>query len=133
MQNLDLQNLYETAVDELESASEDCVIAIMHCIHLILQTPFDVSLEMVRFSMAVHNLTLHIFKQYFQIDSCVDHALEMISASFTQSNTFPKIVTAAIDMIFQEPLLANRNFNEDDGPIKKVSKVEVGLQMYQQD
>ncbi|KAG2183568.1 hypothetical protein INT43_006574 [Umbelopsis isabellina] len=102
MQNLDIQNLYEAAVDELESASEDCVVAIMHCIHLLLQTPFDVSLEMIQ--------------------SCVDYALEMINGSFTQSNTFPKIVTAAIDMIFQEPLLANHDLNEDDGPIKKVGK-----------
>lgn len=57
MQNLDIQNLYETAVDELESASEDCVIAIMHCIHLLLQTPFDVSLEMVSLSITEHNST----------------------------------------------------------------------------
>jgi hypothetical protein len=44
----------------------------------------------------------------------------MIHASFNQSNTFPKIAAAAIDMIFQEELLANPELNNDDGPIKKV-------------
>lgn len=55
----------------------------------------------------------------------------MINASFTQSNTFPKIVSAAIDMIFQKSLLANSALNEDDGPIKKVGKIANGLLMYQ--
>jgi hypothetical protein len=44
----------------------------------------------------------------------------MINASSSQSNTFPKITAAVIDMVFQEELLANPELNEDDGPIKKV-------------
>lgn len=47
----------------------------------------------------------------------------MINSSSSQSNTFPKITAAVIDMIFQEELLANPELNEDDGPIKKVSQI----------
>jgi hypothetical protein len=47
----------------------------------------------------------------------------MINASSSQSNTFPKITAAVIDMIFQEELLAKPELNEEDGPIKKVSQI----------
>ncbi|KAI9277942.1 hypothetical protein BC943DRAFT_298425 [Umbelopsis sp. AD052] len=99
LEAIDARDLYDNAVDELEVASESCVIPIMKCIQLLVVLPFEKSLEMIQ--------------------PCVDHALEMINASSSQSNTFPKITAAAIDMIFQEELLANPELNEDDGPIKK--------------
>jgi hypothetical protein len=57
----------------------------------------------------------------------------MINSSFTQSNTFPKIVSAAIDMIFQESLLAKEELNEDDGPIKKVGKLTIVVKFRNKD
>ncbi|KAH8553159.1 hypothetical protein BGW37DRAFT_488649 [Umbelopsis sp. PMI_123] len=99
LESLDAQDLYDNAVDELEVASESCGIPIMKCIQLLIALPFEKSLEMIQ--------------------PCVDHALEMINASSSQSNTFPKITAAVIDMVFQEELLAKPELNEDDGHIKK--------------
>lgn len=54
------------------------------------------------------------------IERCVDHAISLMNENAFQSKTFPLLIKAFIDVIFQPELLCVPELNEEDGPMKKV-------------
>lgn len=54
------------------------------------------------------------------LDRCVDYAIALMKENTAQSKTFPLLIKAFIDVIFQSEMLCVPELNQDDGPIKKV-------------
>ena len=98
--------LYEEAVEQLENASENCGEAIIKSFQPLLAFPWDKTPNM--------------------IERCVDHANSLMKENAFQSKTFPLLIKAFIDVIFQPELLSIPELNKDDGPMKKVSCREKG-------
>ncbi|KAI9275765.1 hypothetical protein BDA99DRAFT_195528 [Phascolomyces articulosus] len=96
----DPKSLFESAVEELECASELCAAAVMNCVGTILGLKWTKSVELVQ--------------------QAVDYTIELIKENFTQSKTSPPMMRAIVDMIFQPELLADEALNQPDGPVKKV-------------
>jgi tRNA guanosine-2'-O-methyltransferase len=94
--------LYEEAVDQLESGSEMCGEAIIRSFGPILATTWEKSADM--------------------IERCVDYAIALMKENIGQSKTFPLLIKAFIDVIFQPELLCIPELSEDDGPMKKVTR-----------
>lgn len=95
--------LYEEAVEQLENASENCGEAIIKSFEPLLAFPWDKTPEM--------------------IERCVDHAISLMNENAFQSKTFPLLIKAFIDVIFQKELLCVPELNEEDGPMKKAFKM----------
>lgn len=51
---------------------------------------------------------------------CVDYAIALMKENIAQSRTFPLLIKAFVDVIFQPELLSVPELNQDDGPMKKV-------------
>lgn len=54
------------------------------------------------------------------LERCVDYAIALMKENTAQSKTFPLLIKAFIDVIFQSEMLCVPELNQDDGPIKKV-------------
>ncbi|KAI8643710.1 hypothetical protein BD408DRAFT_341945 [Parasitella parasitica] len=91
--------LYQEADEQLETSSEMCGEAIIRSFGPLLTFPWTKTPE-----------TLH---------SCVDHAIALMNENAFQSRTYPLLMGAFIDVIFQPALLCVPELNQDDGPIKK--------------
>lgn len=96
--------LYEEAVEQLENASENCGEAIIKSFGPLLAFPWDKTPEM--------------------IERCVDHAISLMNENAFQSRTFPLLIRAFIDAIFQSELLCIPELNEENGPMKKVTFIK---------
>lgn len=53
------------------------------------------------------------------LERCVDYAIALMMENIAQSRTFPLLIKAFVDVIFQPELLCIPELNEDDGPMKK--------------
>ncbi|ORE16390.1 hypothetical protein BCV71DRAFT_265697 [Rhizopus microsporus] len=91
--------LYEVAIDQLESASEMCGEAIISSFGPLFAFPWEKNVELV--------------------SRCVDLAIELMKENINQSKTFPLLIKAFINVIFQPELLSVPELNEENGPIKK--------------
>ncbi|CEJ01490.1 hypothetical protein RMCBS344292_15515 [Rhizopus microsporus] len=91
--------LYEVAIDQLESASEMCGEAIINSFGPLFAFPWEKNVELV--------------------SRCVDLAIELMKENINQSKTFPLLIKAFINVIFQPELLSVPDLNEENGPIKK--------------
>ncbi|CAO3698396.1 unnamed protein product [Rhizopus stolonifer] len=91
--------LYEVAIDQLESASEMCGEAIISSFGPLLAFPWEKSVDL--------------------INRCVDLAIELMKENINQSKTFPLLIKAFISVIFQPQLLSMPQLNQNDGPIKR--------------
>lgn len=91
--------LYEEAVEQLENASESCGEAIIRSFGPLLAFPWE--------------------KKPETIERCVDHAIALMNENAFQSKTYPLLIRAFIDVIFQRELLCVPELNQQDGPIKK--------------
>ncbi|KAI9281150.1 hypothetical protein BY458DRAFT_430265 [Sporodiniella umbellata] len=91
--------LYDVAIDQLESASEMCGERIISSFGPLLAFSWEKTTNLV--------------------DRCVDLAIELIKENITQSKTFPLLIKAFISVIFQPQLLCIPQLNQDNGPIKK--------------
>ncbi|ORE02050.1 hypothetical protein BCV72DRAFT_252709 [Rhizopus microsporus var. microsporus] len=91
--------LYEVAIDQLESASEMCGEAIISSFGPLFAFPWEKNSELV--------------------SRCVDLAIELMKENINQSKTFPLLIKAFINVIFQPELLSVPELNEENGPIKK--------------
>ncbi|KAF7728535.1 Tar (HIV-1) RNA binding protein 1 [Apophysomyces ossiformis] len=104
--NSDLSNMfdaaevYEVAVDQLDSANELCGEAIISCLGQIMAFPWGKTAEMVQ--------------------TFIDYAKELLKENIHQSKTYPRLMRAVIQAIFQPELLSNPDLNKDDGPLKKL-------------
>lgn len=92
--------LYEEAVDQLESGSEMCGEAIIRSFGPILAFPWEKTPDL--------------------LERCVDYAIALMKENIAQSRTFPLLIKAFVDVIFQPELLSIPELNQDDGPMKKV-------------
>ncbi|KAI8384828.1 uncharacterized protein BYT42DRAFT_563768 [Radiomyces spectabilis] len=91
--------VYNEAIDQLESASELCAEAIIHCLKPLLGCAWEKDVE--------------------QIEACVDHSIELVKENINQSKTFPPLIRAFMRTVFQPLLLSIPELNEDEGPMKK--------------
>ncbi|KAI7894857.1 uncharacterized protein EV154DRAFT_599678 [Mucor mucedo] len=91
--------LFEEAVEQLENGSEMCGEALIRSFGPILAFPWDKTPEM--------------------IERCVDYAIALMMENIAQSRTFPLLIKAFVDVIFQPELLCIPELNEDNGPMKK--------------
>lgn len=90
------------AIDQLESASEMCGEAIISSFGPLFAFPWEKNVELV--------------------SRCVDLAVELMKENINQSKTFPLLIKAFINVIFQPELLSVPELNEENGPIKKVNR-----------
>ncbi|RCH86084.1 hypothetical protein CU098_001180, partial [Rhizopus stolonifer] len=95
----DPASLYEEAIDQLESGSEMCGEAIIRSFGPLLALPWTKTPDMVM--------------------RCVDYSVALMKENAAQSRTYPLLMRAFIDVIFQPALLAVPELNQADGPIKK--------------
>ncbi|KAI9019565.1 hypothetical protein CLU79DRAFT_888618 [Phycomyces nitens] len=104
----DASDLYEQAVDQLESANELCAESILNALNPLIAFPWEKSVEM--------------------LDLFVDYASDVLKENITQSKTFPPMMRAMISAIFQPEILSRPELNEDGGPVKKALRtiIEVG-------
>ncbi|KAG0167145.1 Tar (HIV-1) RNA binding protein 1 [Apophysomyces sp. BC1034] len=91
--------VYELAVDQLESANELCGEAILSCLGQLAAYPWEKNIELVQ--------------------TFIDYAIELLKENLTQSKTFPPMMRAVIRATFQPELLSRPELNEDGGPVKK--------------
>ncbi|KAG1051318.1 hypothetical protein G6F43_006464 [Rhizopus delemar] len=91
--------LYEVAIDQLESASEMCGEAIISSFRPLFAFPWEKSADLV--------------------GRCVDLAIELMKENINQSKTFPLLIKAFINAIFQPELLSVPELNRNDGPVKR--------------
>ncbi|KAI8390273.1 hypothetical protein BD560DRAFT_362076 [Blakeslea trispora] len=92
--------LYDEAIDQLESGSELCGEAIIRSFGPLLALPWEKTPEMVM--------------------SCIDYATALMKENASQSKTYPLLMRAFIDVLFQPQLLSVPELNEgDESPIKK--------------
>ncbi|CAO3620518.1 unnamed protein product [Mucor fragilis] len=91
--------LYEEAVEQLENSSELCGEAIIRSFGPLLAFPWE--------------------KTPDTIERCVDHAIALMKENAFQSKTYPLMIKAFVDVIFQPALLSVPALNQQDGPMKK--------------
>ncbi|CEP13385.1 hypothetical protein [Parasitella parasitica] len=91
--------LYQEADEQLETSSEMCGEAIIRSFGPLLAFPWTKTPE--------------------TLDSCVEHAIALMNENVFQSRTYPLLIRAFIDVIFQPELLSVPELNQEDGPIKK--------------
>lgn len=53
------------------------------------------------------------------IERCVEHAIALMKENAFQSKTYPLMIRAFVDVIFQPALLSVPELNQPDGPMKK--------------
>ena len=80
--------MFESAVDELESASELCAASVMNCVGSILSLRWEKSVDLV--------------------EQAVDYTIALIKENFTQSKTSPPMMRAIVDMVFQPEMLSRK-------------------------
>lgn len=91
--------LYQEAVEQLENSSELCGEAIIRSFGPLLAFPWEKTAD--------------------TIERCVDHAIALMNENAFQSKTYPLMIKAFVDVIFQPALLSVPELNQQDGPIKK--------------
>ncbi|EPB84910.1 hypothetical protein HMPREF1544_08345 [Mucor circinelloides 1006PhL] len=91
--------LYEEAVEQLENSSEMCGEAIIRSFGPLLAFPWEKTPE--------------------TIERCVEHAIALMKENAFQSKTYPLMIKAFVDVIFQPALLSVPELNQHDGPMKK--------------
>ncbi|KAI8988894.1 hypothetical protein BDB01DRAFT_719270 [Pilobolus umbonatus] len=91
--------VYEEAVEQLENASELCAEAILTSFGPLLAFSWDKTADL--------------------LNRCIDLANELMWENAYQSKTFPLLMKAFINSMFQPELLANEALNKEDGPMKK--------------
>ncbi|KAI8359079.1 hypothetical protein EDC96DRAFT_545587 [Choanephora cucurbitarum] len=92
--------LYDEAIDQLESSSEMCGEAIIRSFGPLLALPWEKTPEMVM--------------------NCIDYATALMKENAAQSKTYPLLMRAFIDVLFQPQLLSIPELNEgEESPVKK--------------
>ncbi|RUS24460.1 hypothetical protein BC938DRAFT_473545, partial [Jimgerdemannia flammicorona] len=99
LSGFDVSAAFERCVEELENASELCAEAVLECLELLISLPWEKSVE--------------------SITRCIDSALEIVNENMNNSKSFPGIILATVNMIFQAELLKLPNLNQEEGPMKK--------------
>lgn len=90
-------------MEQLENASEMCGEAIIRSFGPIMTFPFEKTADM--------------------IDRCVEYAFALMNENAFQSRTYPLLMKAFIDVIFQPELLRVPELNQEDGPMKKALRM----------